>query len=194
MKRLILAPLLILFVSCSSNRVNETLIEKEPTSAISEKIDDFDNSTRWNLSIWSENKVLDNYGNLEKVLLSLSCTKYAQPKSYSKGSYSFSISSPASLYIFYGGNYADFKWDDEQPESIQYTQSSGSYSDYAFFYGAEELLNKTVNHMKLQIRYSTLTRGLQTAEFSLSGKKESYFNYFPIEKDIADLIKKCDSI
>ena len=39
--------------------------------------------------------------------------------------------------------------------------------------------------MKLQIRYSTLTRGLQTAEFSLSGKKESHFNYFPIEKDIA---------
>ena len=194
MKRLLIAPLLLLITSCSTQQVNQPVIEREPTSAISEEIDEFDNSTRWNYSLWSTNKVSNDYGKLEEVSLSLTCTKYAQPQSYSRGSVRFVISPPSSLRLSYGGNYADFKWDDAQPELIEYDHQSGSYGDYAYFYYPKKLLRKLTNHQKLQIRYSTLTQGLQTAEFALTGKNKSYFNYFPIEKDIAELIKKCDSI
>ena len=192
--KLILLPLLLLITSCTTQQVKEPVIEKEPRSAISEKIDDFDNSTTWNYSLSSVNKVTNNAGELETALLSLRCIKYAQPKSYSSGSYSFSLIPPSSLYISFGGNYADFKWDDNQPELREYNHSSGAYSDYAFFYYAEELLNKLANHKKLQIRYSTLTQGTQTVEFALTGEKKSYFNYFPIEQDISEFLKKCDSI
>ena len=193
MKRLLI-PLLLLITSCSTQQVNDPVIEREPSSAISEEIDDFDNSTRWNYSLSSVNKVSNNYGKLIKVRLSLTCKKYAQPKSYSRGSIHFALSPQSSLRLSYGGNYADFKWDDAQPELIEYEHHSGSYGDYAYFYNPRKLLRKLTNHQKLQIRYSTLTQGLQTAEFALTGKNKSFFNYFPIEKDIAELIKKCDSI
>ena len=193
MKRLLL-PLLLLITSCTTQQVKEPVIEKEPRSAISEKIDDFDNSTTWNYSLSSVNKVTNNAGELETALLSLRCTKYAQPKSYSSGSRSFSLIPPSSLYIYFGGNYADFKWDDNQPESIEYNHSSGTYSDYAFFYYPKELQNKLATHKKLQIRYSTLNQGTQTVEFALTGEKKSYFKYFPIEQDISEFLKKCDSI
>ena len=170
MKRLLL-PLLLLITGCATQQVKEPVIEKEPRSAISEKIDDFDNSTTWNYSLSSVNKVTNNAGKLETALLSLRCIKYAQPKSYSSGSRSFTLIPPSSLNISYGGNYAEFKWDDNQPESREYNQSSGTYSDYAFFYYPKELQNKLANHKKLKIRYSTLTQGTQTVEFALTGEK-----------------------
>lgn len=196
MKRLLLAPLFLFLFSCSSNAVKEPEVEKEPVSSIYERFDEFNNSTRWSLNIWSTNKVLGNDFKKADVLLSLSCTKYA-PDSESgiSGSYSFSIAPPNSL-VYSLRSFADLKWDEEQPESKEYKYSMGTYGDYAFFYYSKDLIKKLAKHSTLKIRYSTLSQGTQTAEFSLVGErqKNNYSNYFPLEQDISELIKKCDSI
>jgi len=180
MKRLLLAPLFFLLVSCSTNNVNESKASTGLSSSFSEKIDDFDNSTTWNLRLWSKNKMPGDLVKEGQALLSISCTKYAEPKNYSTGSYIFSLIPPSSLKTSYVANYADLKWGENQSESKEF--SSDFSGGFANFYYAGDLIRKLDKHSKLQIRYLTQTKGQQIAEFELIG-----------EKDIATLISKCDS-
>ena len=197
MKRLLLAPLLFLLVSCSSNNVNQPPAKRNPVSAISENVDEFDNSRKVKLTLTSEKKLTNNYGKLENALLSIGCTKN-DPNSDSiySGRYSVSLSVPSSIRISYVGNFADLKWDDEQPLTEEFKHSSGSYGDYAFFnhQTSKKIISKLVNYSTLKIRYITLNQGLQTAEFSLVGENNYYSYAVPIEEDISSLIKRCDEL
>ena len=178
MKRLLLAPLLFLLVSCSTNNVNQSKASNSLTSSFSEKIDDFDNSTTWQLRLWSKNKLPSDVVKEGQALISVSCTKYAQPKNYSSGYYVFSLIPPSNLKTSYVANYADMKWDENQPELKEFSSDfSGSFANFSY---AGDLIKKLGEHSSLKIRYSTLSKGEQIAEFSLYG-----------ENNISKLLEKC---
>ena len=97
-KRLLLAPLLLLLVSCSNNNVNQSKASDILTSSFSEKIDDFDNSTTWKLRLWSENKLPSDVVKEGQALISVTCTKYASKEFNSDFSGSFAnFSYPGDL-------------------------------------------------------------------------------------------------
>ena len=114
-----------------------------------------------------------------QALISVSCTKYAQPKNYSSGHYVFSLMPSSNLKTSYVANYADMKWDENQSESKEFSSDfSGSFAN---FYYAGDLIRKLGKHSTLKIRHSTVKNGQQIAEFSLSG-----------DKNISKLLEKCE--
>ena len=178
-KRLLLAPLLLLLVSCSNNNVNQSKASDILTSSFSEKIDDFDNSTTWKLRLWSENKLPSDVVKEGQALISVTCTKYAQPKNFSSGYYVFSLIPSSYLETSYVANYADMKWDENQSESKEFSSDfSGSFANFSY---AGDLIKKLGKHSTLKIRYSTVKNGEQIAEFNLSG-----------DDNISKLVEKCE--
>ena len=155
-------------------------------------IDDFENSTTWELGIHSKNKmpydspILNTNPVLKwqiekekdykkRAELKLTCKKYLD--NYKSREYELTLEPSATIT---NNGKVEIKFDNLQPQVQNLSKVKRTFNELSFGYKSVDLIKRLYEHSTLKIRYLT-TKGTQIAEFEVDKKKE-----------ISKFLRKCN--